>query len=119
MRACPPAGWQSSFWAGTNGTGEAGMGRGVYEDYMRQRLRDLDVMIASARSRLAETPDDALAADLSRPLAQLERDEAVLRDKLDALAAEPDATWEDLRLEIEDEWDALIQDFEERLASLA
>lgn len=95
------------------------MGRGAYEEHMRQRLRDLSVLIASARSRLAEDPDGRLAAHLSGRFGQLEQGEAALREKLEALAAEPDGTWEDLRLEIEDEWDALIQDFEERLASLA
>ena len=43
----------------------------------------------------------------------------MVQEKLNALSDEPDGTWEDLRAEVEDAWDALVQDFEERVAGLA
>lgn len=100
------------------------MGKGAYEQHMRQRLRDLGIQIASVRARLADSPDAKvsnleLKVELAGRLGLLEYRRDNLKEKLDALSAEPDGTWEDLKLQIEDEWDTLVQDFEERVASLA
>lgn len=95
------------------------MGRDAYQIGMEQRLRDLSLQIDSVRTRLMEGGDNRLKVQLAGELELLERRRDSVREKLDALSDEPDGTWEDLKFEIDGEWDALVQDFEERLASLA
>lgn len=95
------------------------MGREAYQAGMEQRLRDLSLQIDSVRSRLMDSPNDRLKMQLAGQLSALENRRDMVREKLDALSDEPDGTWEDLKAEVEDEWDALVQDFEERVASLA
>jgi predicted nucleic acid-binding Zn-ribbon protein len=95
------------------------MGREVYQASMEQRLRDLSLQIDSVRSRLMESANDRLKGELSSQMRILESRRDTVREKLDALSDEPDGTWEDLKAEVEDEWDALVQDFEERVANLA
>lgn len=95
------------------------MGREAYQIGMEQRLRDLSLQIDSVRSRLMDSPNDRLKMNLARQLSVLENRRDCVREKLDALSDEPDGTWEDLKAEVEDEWDALVQDFEERVANLA
>lgn len=95
------------------------MGRDAYQSVMEQRLRDLSLQIDSVRSRLMDSPSDGLRQELAEQLAWLAHRRDVVREKLDALSDEPDGTWEDLRAEVEDAWDALVQDFEERVAGLA
>jgi len=95
------------------------MGREAYQVGMEQRLRDLSLQIDSVRARLMESPNDRLKVELANQLGVLEHRRDRVREKLDALSDEPDGTWEDLKAEVEDEWDALVQDFEERVASLA
>lgn len=95
------------------------MGREDYQVGMEQRLRDLSLQIDSVRSRMMDSPNNRLKVELAEQLALLEHRRDRVREKLDALSDEPDGTWEDLKAEVEDEWDALVQDFEERLASLA
>lgn len=95
------------------------MGREAYQIGMEQRLRDLSLQINSVRSRLMDSPNDRLKMNLARQLSVLENRRDCVREKLDALSDEPDGTWEDLKAEVEDEWDALVQDFEERVANLA
>ncbi len=95
------------------------MGREAYQVTMDQKLRDLSLQIDSVRSRLMDSPHDGLRQELAEQLGWLEHRRDVVREKLDALSDEPDGTWEDLKAEVEDAWDALVQDFEERLATLA
>ncbi|MDA8231455.1 MAG: hypothetical protein M0006_08950 [Magnetospirillum sp.] len=95
------------------------MGRDDYEHRMERLVGDLGVQIASVRARLAESPDEGMKTELARELGQLDERRQSVREKLETLKDEPDGTWADLRLQIEDEWDALIQDFEEGMASLA
>ncbi|MGE5504177.1 MAG: hypothetical protein ACM31L_07110 [Actinomycetota bacterium] len=95
------------------------MGRKLYQSHMEQRLRDLGLQIDSVKARLAETPSPHLMTALAGQLALLDDRRRRVKEKLDALDHEPDGTWEDLKAEIEDEWDALVQDFEERVANLA
>lgn len=95
------------------------MGREAYLIAMEQRLRDLSLQIDSVRSRLLDSPHDALRQELAGQLGWLEHRRDLVREKLDALSDEPDGTWEDLRAEVDDDWDALVQDFEERVAGLA
>ncbi len=95
------------------------MGREAYQVTMDQKLRDLSLQIDSVRSRLMDSPHDGLRQELAEQLSWLEHRRDVVREKLDALSDEPDGTWEDLKAEVEDAWDALVQDFEERLATLA
>lgn len=95
------------------------MGRETYQRGMEQRLRDLSFRIECVRSRLFDNPTDRLKVELVGRLAILEERRDNLRVKLAALSDEPEGTWEDLKAEVEDEWDALAQDFEERVASLS
>lgn len=95
------------------------MGRDVYLAVMKQRLRDLDSRIRTARDRLNASRNDTLTVELAGHLAMLEHRRASLRQKLDTLSSQPDCTWDDLRAEVETEWDTLVQDFEERVARLA
>lgn len=95
------------------------MGRDAYQTGMEQRLRDLSLQIDSVRTRLMEGGDNRLKVQLAGELERLEWRRDMVREKLDALSDEPDGTWEDLKSELEDDWDALVQDFEERLANLA
>ena len=95
------------------------MGREAYQAGMEQRLRDLSLQIDSVRSRLMDGPNDRVKVELASQLSVLGNRRDMVHEKLDALSDEPDGTWEDLKAEVEDEWDALVQDFEERVASLA
>jgi DNA-binding transcriptional MerR regulator len=95
------------------------MGREIYQSHMEQRLRDLGFQIDSVKVRLAESHAPEVMVDLAGQLAELDERRRRVREKLDALEHEPDGTWEDLKAEIEDEWDTLVQDFEERVANLA
>ncbi len=95
------------------------MGRETYQYSMEQRVRDLSLQIESVRSRILDGAGDGLRRELAGQLALLERRRDIVSEKLAALHDEPDGTWEDLRAELEDDWDALLQDFEERLSSLA
>lgn len=95
------------------------MGREAYQVAMEQKLRDLSLQIDSVRTRMLDSPYTPLRHELAEQLSWLEHRRDLVREKLDALHDEPDGTWEDLRAEVEDEWDALVQDFEERVAGLA
>lgn len=100
------------------------MGRDHYLSGMEQRLRDLSLQIESVRTRLMDSPDHGLKAELANQLEMLERRRDIVREKLEALADEPETTgedpvWEDMKAEFEEDWDALVRDFEERVASLA
>ena len=95
------------------------MGRETYQAAMEQRLRDLSLQIDSVRSRLMDSPNDGLRLELAEQLAWMAHRRDMVREKLDALSDEPDGTWDDLRAEVEDAWDSLVQDFEERVAGLA
>lgn len=92
--------------------------RDGYQRVMEQRLRDLSLQIESVRTRLSDA-NDRLKRELAGQLDLLARRRDAVREKLDALYDEPDGTWDDLKGEVEDEWDSLVQDFEERVASLA
>jgi hypothetical protein len=94
------------------------MGRDAYQLWMEQRLRDLSLQIDSVRARLTDGADHRLKIQLSGELERLEGRRNSVREKLDALSDEPDGTWEDLKAELEVDWDTLVQDFEERLANL-
>lgn len=92
--------------------------RDGYQQMMEQRLRDLSLQIESVRTRLADA-GEGLRRELAGQLNLLECRRDAVREKLDALYDEPDGTWDDARSEVEDEWDSLVQDFEERVANLA
>lgn len=95
------------------------MGRDAYQIGMEQRLRDLSLQIDSVRTRMADGADSRLKVELAGQLEMLERRRDMVHEKLDALSDEPDGTWEDLKAELEDDWDALVQDFEERVSGFA
>jgi predicted nucleic acid-binding Zn-ribbon protein len=94
------------------------MGRDFYQHHMELRLRDLTLQIESVKAHLAESGDPRAMADLAGEIAALEARRDQMNGKLTVLEQEPDGTWEELKSEIEDEWDGLAQDFEERMASL-
>ena len=65
-----------------------------------------------------------MKVDLVGQIALLEHRRDAMREKLEALKEQsegvwPEGVWDELLLEIEDEWDTLVQDFEERVAGLA
>lgn len=95
------------------------MGREAYQVAMEQRLRDLSLQIDSVRSRLMDSPHDRLRQELASQLSWLAHRRDLVAEKLIALSDEPDGTWDDLRAEVDDAWDTLVQDFEERVANLA
>lgn len=95
------------------------MVREAYQQAMEQRVRDLSLQIESVKARLLEGPETRLKYELAGQLDLLERRRDMVREKLDALSDEPDGTWEDLKSELEDDWDSLVQYFEERVSSLA
>lgn len=95
------------------------MGREAYQVGMERRLRDLSFQIDCVRAHLTESSHEGLRAEMAEQLAWLEHRRDGIREMLEALSDEPDGTWEDLRAEVEDAWEALAQDFEEHFASLA
>jgi hypothetical protein len=95
------------------------MVRETYQQVMDQRVRDLSLQIESVKARLLEGPDGGLKRELAVQLDLLERRRDIVREKLVALHDEPDGTWEELKAELEDDWDSLVQCFEERVSSLA
>lgn len=95
------------------------MGRAAYEQDMKQRLRDLGLQIESVRARLGRSGDPRLTAALATQLEFLADRRRGVSEKLAALRDEPDGTWDDLKAEVDDAWDALVQEFEESVASLA
>ncbi len=88
---------------------------------LTQRLRDLSLHLDSVRCRVAAMAD---GRDLRHQLHRLTSHRDRLWEKLtacsDALGHDlPDQVWDQMRAELEDEWDSLAQEFEEGLASLA
>ena len=95
------------------------MGREAYQVGMERRLRDLSFQIESIRGRLMDSANDGLKAELATQLGWLEQRRDGVHEMLEALSDEPDGTWEDLKAEVEDAFDTLVQEFDERIASLA
>ncbi|CAA7618844.1 hypothetical protein [Magnetospirillum sp. UT-4] len=94
------------------------MGRDAYLNGMEQGLRDLSLRIEGVRLRLLDSPDGGLKREMLHRLAMMERRRDSIRDMLDALTDEPDGTWADLKAEIDGEWDALVECFEQDVAGL-
>lgn len=95
------------------------MGRSVYRNDLRRRVTDFEFQIQQVKNRLAdEGLSDQRRVVLAGELSLLERRHGDLVDKLDAVETEDDGTGGRLRDEWEQEWDALVQDFEERVSRL-
>lgn len=94
------------------------MGRDAYLRHMRERLQHLGFDIERLRAKLTASESDAVRVRLRGELEQLEMRRDELRNKLRGLQQEPEGAWSDLRAQWEEEWDALVQDFEERFARL-
>lgn len=95
------------------------MGRGVNTTYLRTRVADFEFQMQQVKNVLAEEGlSDQRRLVLAGELSLLERRHADLVDKLNAVESEDDGTGGRLRDEWEQEWDALVQDFEERVARL-
>jgi len=95
------------------------MGRSAFKQVMEQRLRDLGVQMASVGARLADSPEQTVREEVAARLDVLEGRRAAIGEDLAALEGEREGGCEDLRLQLEHDWDTLVQDFEEHLASLA
>jgi hypothetical protein len=95
------------------------MGRGIRTDYLRRRVADFEFQITQVKNVLNdEGLSDRRRVLLAGELSLLERRHADLLDKLNAVENEDDGTGGRLRAEWEQEWDALVQDFEERISRL-
>ena len=94
------------------------MGQGIRTD-LRRRVADFEFQMEQVRTVLAdEGLSDRRRILLAGELSLLERRHADLVDKLNAVETEDDGTGGRLRDEWEQEWDALVQDFEERISRL-
>lgn len=95
------------------------MGRLDYCLSMKDKTRDLAFRINSIRQRLAANPDHRSRVRLRGELEVLEMRRESILARLQVLESEPEGTWNNLRADIEQEWDGLVQDFEERVGRLA
>ncbi len=94
------------------------MGQGIRTD-LRRRVADFEFQMEQVRTVLADVGlSDRRRILLAGELSLLERRHADLVDKLNAVETEDDGTGGRLRDEWEQEWDALVQDFEERISRL-
>lgn len=95
------------------------MARDVYLAAMQHKLADLNFQIRRTRGSLADGDlSDGERVQLAGELAQMEDRRDDLADKLNSLATEPETSWGRRRAEWDQEWDALVQDFEERIGRL-
>ena len=94
------------------------MGQGIRTD-LRRRVADFEFQMEQVRTVLADVGlSDRRRILLAGELSLLERRHAELVDKLNVVETEDDGTGGRLRDEWEQEWDALVQDFEERISRL-
>lgn len=94
------------------------MGKAAYQEHMQQKLQDFSFRIEDIKSKLADGVDNHARMELRSELERLATRRDLVRDKLEALEYEPDGTWADVKADFEQEWDDLMQDFEERIARL-
>lgn len=96
------------------------MARDAYMASLRRKLADLKFQMTRSRNTLAAGElTDRERVDLAATLAQMQQRHDELQDKLAGLSQEPEGTWGRLKAEWEMEWDALVQDFEERIGRLS
>ncbi len=96
------------------------MARDAYLASLRRKLADLDFQMVRTRNTLASGDlSDRERVGLAATLAQIQQRHDEMRDKLSGLAQEPDGTWTRQQAEWEQEWDTLVQDFEERIGRLS
>lgn len=93
------------------------MGRSITLAAMRDKVEDLGYRIRSIGARLVEEDDLETRADLRGELAALERRRDEVERRLQGLESASDESWSRVSAEFEQEWDALVQDFEERVGS--
>jgi len=91
------------------------MGKAAYAENMRHRIQDFGFAIDSLRQKLEDSVDGRTKVELVGQLSQLEFRRHQMEAKLQDLEAEPTGSWSSLKAEFEQEWNDLIQDFEERL----
>lgn len=95
------------------------MGRREYEREMKAKLRDLSFRIDSIKQKLDGAADTRRKVALRGELQRLELRRDEVNTKLQALQREPDSAWSDFKAEIESDWDALVQQFEEGVGRLS
>jgi hypothetical protein len=94
------------------------MGKAAYEQNMRDRIKDLGFAIEATRSRMSDGIDNHAKLDLAAHLAELEMRRGQMETKLHELESEPPGNWANVKAEIEQQWNDLMQDFEERVGNL-
>lgn len=95
------------------------MGRSDYVAHLTDNLRNLGFRIDALKAKLMGATDDRRKVDLCGEIEHLERRRDELAEKLRALRTQPESTWADFKAGFQEEWDALVQDFEERVGRLA
>lgn len=93
------------------------MARADFEEIMRRRIQDMQFAIEKIRERLARS-DDHDKVELAARLSDLERRQQQMEKQLHTLEKQPDSLWSNLKTQIELEWFALIDDFEDRVGRL-
>ena len=94
------------------------MGKALYEQNMKRRIQDLRFAMNGIRRRLRDGVDDRVKLDLTVQLTELDFRRRQMEEKLHRLETEPPGTWANLKSEIDEEWNVLVQDFEERIGGL-
>ena len=94
------------------------MGKMSYEQNMRRQIQDFGFAIETIRRRLDEGIDNRTKVEAMAQIDLLEHRRDDVRHKLDDLESRPDGAMTDVRAELEQEWNDLLQDFEERLGAL-
>jgi len=94
------------------------MGKAAYEQSMRDRIQDLHFAIEAIRSRMTDGIDNRVKLELTAKLAELEVRRSQMETKLHQLESEPPGSWANLKAEVEQQWNDLMQDFEERVGNL-
>ncbi|MBF0392828.1 MAG: hypothetical protein HQL38_09120 [Alphaproteobacteria bacterium] len=102
--------------AGRNNWGNP-MGSSISLATMRDKVEDLGFRIRGIRARLDDEDDMRTRVDLRGELAMLEERRDRVERRLQGLESASDDSWSRVSAEFEQEWDALVQDFEERVGS--
>ncbi len=90
-----------------------------YANHMEQELHNLSFQLDSVKTRLTDGLDSDVKTRLHAVLNEMEDRRDDVAEKLAALRTAPTPDWVELKAELDQEWDMLLQDFEERIGSLA
>jgi DNA-binding transcriptional MerR regulator len=94
------------------------MGQNAYSANMRRRIQDFGIAIEGIRNKLDDETDNRIKVELLGRLSDLEVRREQLETKLRDLESQPAGAWTDFKAQFDEEWNTLVQDFEERLGGL-